>query len=118
MKKIWLFCLCLAVLGLVGCFHVPDEDWLPSKNKVKTEDVKNEDVEIEQAINSLVEWFNMASTERNNMKNKKSDETDTEEWNENIENIEEVGNEINENTENGIISEIDKNKSDTGDIIN
>ena len=115
MKKIWLFCLCLASLGLVWCFHVPDEDWLPSKNKAKTEDVKNENVEVEQAIDSLVEWFNMASTERNNMKNKKSDETDTEEWNENIE---EVGNEINENAENGIISEIDKNKSDTGDIIN
>jgi len=36
MKKIWLFCLCLASLGLVGCFHIPDEDWLPSRNKVNT----------------------------------------------------------------------------------
>ena len=57
MKKIWLFCLCLASLSLVGCFHVPDEDWLPSKNNAKTEDLKKnveKDEDVEHAINSLV----------------------------------------------------------------
>ena len=68
-KKIWLFCLCLASLNLVGCFHVPDEDWLPSRNKVKTEDMKKENAEVEQAINSLVDWFNMISSEWDEMKN-------------------------------------------------
>jgi hypothetical protein len=45
----------LTSLSLAGCFHVPDEDWLPSRNKVKTENVKQENVEVEQAINSLVD---------------------------------------------------------------
>ena len=83
-KKIWLFCLCLASLSLVGCFHVPDEDWLPSRNKVKTKDMKKENEEVEQAINSLVDWFNMVSTQRNDIKNEDSEQFITEESNENI----------------------------------
>ena len=61
MKKIWLLCLCLASLSLVWCFHIPDEDWLPSKNKARTEEVKN-DEEVEQAIDSLMDWINMISS--------------------------------------------------------
>jgi len=80
MKKIWLFCLCLASLGLVWCFHVPDEDWLPSKNKVDSEKVKN-NIEVEQAIGSFMDWINSISSELDEMKN---EEITTEEW-ENVE---------------------------------
>ena len=78
MKKIWLFCLCLASLSLVWCFHVPDEDWLPSRNKVKTEEVKNDD-EVEQAINSLVNWLNMISSDLDETKNDENSEINNEE---------------------------------------
>jgi hypothetical protein len=80
MKKIWLLCLCLASLGLVWCFHVPDEDWLPSKNKVDSEKVKN-NIEVEQAIDSFMDWINSISSELDEMKN---EEITTEEW-ENVE---------------------------------
>ena len=108
MKKIWLIYLCLVSLGLVGCFHVPDEDWLPSRNKTKTEDVKN-DEEVEQAINSLIDWVNMISSKWNEMKN--NEETT---WEENgIEDAEnneiegEIGEGNDEIDEDGVIGEDD-----------
>jgi hypothetical protein len=61
MKKIWLLCLCLASLSLVGCFHVPDEDWLPSKDKTKSESIKK-DEDVEQAINSIMQWIDTISS--------------------------------------------------------
>lgn len=76
MKKIWLFCLCLASLSLVGCFHVPDEDWLPSKNNAKTEDLKKnveKDEDVEQAINSLVQWIDKISSDWNGLENGEND---------------------------------------------
>ena len=76
MKKIWLLCLCLASLGLVGCFHIPDEDWLPSKNWAETWNIqKNEDVE--QAIDSLMEGVSTFSSQRNDMKNEENDVIDS-----------------------------------------
>ena len=123
MKKIWLICLCLASLSLVGCFHIPDEDWLPSRNKVKTEDMKKENAEVEQAINSLVDWFNMVSTQRNETDENKITEEDK--WDENIDESEEIiTEEWNGNTEE-TETEIDKNeefetnseKNDTWDNI-
>ena len=110
MKKIWLLCLCLASLGLAGCFHIPDEDWIPSRNKVKINDTKNEDVEMEQAINSLMDWFNKASNQWNEKNIKANDEINIEEWNEDI-----VENEIDfdENKEKEAITE----KTDTWDNI-
>lgn len=68
MKKIWLLCLCLASLGLVGCFHVPDEDWLPSKNNAETWNIQK-DEEMEQALNSLMQWFDIISSDWNDLKN-------------------------------------------------
>ena len=82
MKKIWLFCLCLASLGLVGCFHIPDEDWLPSKNKVNTWDTQK-DEEMEDALNGIMDWINMISSEWNE-KNGEDSETTTEAWEENV----------------------------------
>lgn len=76
MKKIWLVCLCLVSLSLSGCFHVPDEDWLPSRNKVKTEELKK-DLEFEQAINSFKDWFDTISSERNEMNNDENTESNT-----------------------------------------
>lgn len=73
MKKIWLFCLCLASLGLVGCFHVPDEDWLPSKNKIDTWNVQK-DTWMQQAVDSLIEWINIISSQRDEMKNEENNE--------------------------------------------
>lgn len=75
MKKIWIFCLCLASLSLVGCFHVPDEDWLPSKNKVETWNIQK-DTEVEDAINSLTDWVNLISSQRDEKNNKVSESED------------------------------------------
>ena len=95
MKKIWLLCLCLASLSLVGCFHIPDEDWLPSRNKVNTWNTQSEDVE--KALNSFMDWINVVSTQRNDMKNEWSEEIITEDSNEStieIENSDTTDNEI------------------------
>jgi len=113
MKKIWFLCLCLASLSLVGCFHIPDEDWLPSRNKVKTEDVEKENVEVEEAINSFVDWFNIISTQRSEMN--ENEITEEDKWDENIDESEEIiTEEWNGNTE-----EIETNseKNDTWDNI-
>ena len=67
MKKFWLLCLCLASFCLVGCFHVPDEDWLLSSDKAETWDVKND--EMDEALNSLMDWINMISSDWNDLKN-------------------------------------------------
>lgn len=95
MKKIWLLCLCLACLSLAGCFHVPDEDWLPSRNKVNSEEVEK-DVEFEQAVDSFMDWIIMISSDWNEIKN---DEVNNEEfediiktWDENIDIEETVAN--------------------------
>ena len=71
MKKIWLFCLCLVSFSLAGCFHIPDEDWLPNKNKIKTEDLKEDD-DVEQAINSLVQWIDKISSDWNEFGNEEN----------------------------------------------
>ena len=63
-KKILLICLCLISFSLVGCFHVPDKDWLPNRNKVNTWDIKNNE-EMEDAINSLMNGVNIISSEWN-----------------------------------------------------
>ena len=81
MKKIWLICLCLAGLSLAWCFHIPDEDWLPSRNNVKNEDVEKnieKDKDIEQAINSLVQWVNMISSDWNELKDEEGSDEVTE----------------------------------------
>ena len=75
-KKIWIFCLCLAGLSLAWCFHVPDEDWLLSNNEVETWNVEKVD-ELEQAVNSLKEWIDIISQQRNDMKNE-NESTDKE----------------------------------------
>ncbi len=82
MKKIWIFCLCLVSLSLVGCFHIPDEDWLPSRNKVKSGEIKN-DPEFDEAIDSFMDWINMISSEWNEVNDEESNEISEE-----VENIE------------------------------
>lgn len=79
-KKIWLFCLCVAGLSLAGCFHIPDEDWLLSDNEVETENAEKGD-EVEQAINSFMQWINVVSSQRNDMKDEESNEIMAEEIN-------------------------------------
>lgn len=74
MKKIWFICLCLAGLTLAWCFHIPDEDWLPSRN-AKTEDIEKnveKDEDVEQAINSLVQWIDEISTDWNELENEEN----------------------------------------------
>ena len=108
MKKIWLLCLCLASFSLVGCFHVPDEDWLPSKNNAETWNIQK-DEEMEQALNSLMQWFDIISSDWNELKNEENEETISEE----------VENAINEFMDgvNLISSEWDEmnNEEDTGE---
>lgn len=102
MKKIWLLCLCLASLSLVGCFHIPDEDWLPSRNKVNTWGTQNND--IEKALNSFMKWIDMVSSQRNDMK---SEEITSEGSDENV-------------IENGDDGTADNESTywETGDILN
>ncbi len=76
-KKIWLVCLCFASIALAGCFHIPNEDWLPSKNKVDTWNTEQND-EMQQAVDSFAEGIDMISTQRNEMKNDKNVEINTE----------------------------------------
>ena len=66
-KRIWFICLCLACLSLAGCFHIPDEDWLPSKNKVDIWDIQEDD-QVEQALNSLIDWIDIISLQRTQVK--------------------------------------------------
>ena len=61
-KKIWIICLWIASLCLVWCFNIPDEDWIPSRNKVET--WKLVDNEMQQAFDSLVQWFEMISSQQ------------------------------------------------------
>ena len=107
MKKIWLLCLCLASLSLAGCFHIPDEDWLPSKDKVKTENVEKDD-EVEQAINSFMQWIDMISSNWNELENEGNDEITEDDDSElsEIDNGEITGAEVeNEEIEENIVSE-------------
>ena len=91
-KKIWFICLWLASLALAGCFHVPDEDWLLSNNnKAETWDVKND--EMYEALNSLMDWFDIISSGWNNVKNDESDEINTDDWSENTVEEETISNE-------------------------
>ena len=87
-KKIWLICLWVASLCLVWCFHIPDEDWLPSRNKVKTEEVEK-DVELEQAVDSFINWIDQISSEWNEMKNGENNEVDVENLEDDIVEMEE-----------------------------
>ena len=80
-KKIWFICLWLASLALAGCFHIPDEDWLLSSDKAETWNVKND--EMDEALNSLMDWFDIISSGWNNVKNNENDEINTDDWNEN-----------------------------------
>ena len=116
MKKIWLICLCLASLSLAWCFHVPDEDRLPSRNKVKTGDI-NENAEIEQAIDSLMEWFDIASSQLDDM-DKNKGAVYYEEWNENAIKMEDetLNNENIIENNNEIVEETEKNKDENQGI--
>lgn len=96
MKKIWLLCLFLVSLSLTGCFHVPDEDWLPSKSNIETWDIKK-DEEMEQALNSFIEGIDVVSTQR--------DELNKDENYNNVENLDEIGVEAEETFDNEITSE-------------
>ena len=104
MKKIWILCLCLASLGLVGCFHVPDEDWLPSKNNAETWNIQK-DEEMEQALNSLMQWFDIISSDWSELKDNENEEITAEE----AENLEEKNEAINEKeiNDNEIIEEVE-----------
>lgn len=113
-KKIWLFCLCLASLSLIWCFHVPDEDYLLSKDE--TEDIQK-DEELEQALDLFMEWFNLISSERDEVKNDEVDDWELEESlseNENIDNEDKVSNEevVDEETPNDENQEIENTVSE------
>ena len=74
-KKIWFLCLCLTSLSLSWCFHVPYEDWLPSRGKVKTEYMEKDD-EFKQALDSFINDFNTISDQRTKMKNNENNWVD------------------------------------------
>ena len=116
MKKIWFLCLCLASLGLVGCFHIPDEDWLPSKNKVNTWDTQR-DKEMEDALNDIMDWINMVSSQRDQLDN---EEIEDEKGDENTDTNSNEGDIINteETTDNNetINNEESNNSEDTVDV--
>ena len=92
-KKIWLVCLCIASLSLVGCFHVPNQDWLPSKNKVNTWKIEKND-EMQQALDSFVWGIDIISSQRGETKNNENEKVETEKINESV--IETEGESIND----------------------
>ena len=108
LKKIWLFCLWISSLIIAGCFHIPDEDWLPSKNKPEIQ--QKDDQEVEQAVNSFIDWFGMISTQRNEIKNNEDTEVIIEESETISETTEEVaniepGDEINYESDENLVDE-------------
>ena len=113
MKKFWLLCLCLASLGLAGCFHIPDEDWLPSKNKINTWDTQKDD-EMDQALNDIMEWINMFSSHRddenNDENNDESNGANTEELDENNIEVEDETISDEEISDDGIENEVVENE--------
>ena len=84
-KRIWFVCLCLTSLSLVGCFHVPDEDWLPSRNKVET---TQKDNQVEETLNSFIDSVDMISSQRDEMKDNEEEQITYEELDENTIEIE------------------------------
>lgn len=80
-KKIWFICLWFASLALVGCFHVPDKDWL--LNNWETELNTDENNDLSHAFDSFIDDFNTISNQRTEIENDKNN------WieNENIEKI-------------------------------
>ena len=76
-KKIWIIGLCLAGLCLAGCFHIPDEDWLPSKNKEKLVETNNE---FDEALDIFVQWMDVLSAQREQRKNNDDSFTGDEIW--------------------------------------
>lgn len=80
-RKLWLICLLIASLTLVGCFHIPDDDWLLSdKDKVDTWDTEKQN-EIDQAMNSFMEWIDLISSDKDEVKDT---ESSVETWIDNI----------------------------------
>ncbi len=75
-KKFWLVCLWLASLCLVGCFHVPNQDWLPNKNKIDTWNIQK-DTEMQQAVDSFMEWIDIISSQRDESKKDEDKIVDT-----------------------------------------
>lgn len=106
LEKIWLICLWIASLCLVWCFHIPDEDRLPSRNKVKTEEVKK-DVELEQAVDSFMDWIDQISSEWNEMKNGENNEVDAENLESDVVEVENIENEE-------VVEDVDEVAEDEG----
>lgn len=106
-KRIWFICLWLASLALAGCFHIPDEDWLLSSNKAETWDIKND--EMDEALDSFMEWINMISSERDKINKDEGATITTEESiikdETEIQNIEEISINEEQKTENIIPEE-------------
>ena len=67
-KKIGFICLFLSSLTLVGCFHIPNEDRLPNKNKDITGNTQK-DEELEQTLNSFMNSINLISSQISENKN-------------------------------------------------
>ncbi len=66
-RIIWLICITLTSLALVGCFHIPNEDRLPNKNKTNTWNTER-DIELEQTVNSFINSINLISSQINENK--------------------------------------------------
>lgn len=96
-RKLWFTCLCLTSLVLTGCFHVPNEDWLPSKNN----NTQNKDYETEEALNYFIEGINKISSEWNSINiDEESEEIDT--WEPNNDTLNETSENDDENTDDKI----------------
>jgi len=116
MKKIWLLCLCLASLSLVWCFHIPDEDWLPSKNKVNTWNIEEEN-EMDQALNDFMGWINMISSDWDEIKNEEDNGTISEEWEENTIEIKDETINDEEIIDNGVENEVVESEAVENEVV-
>lgn len=70
-KKIWFLSICGICFLLTGCFHVPDEDWIFTKDSpTKNKDTSYEESQFINSVNTLINGV------QNDEINKNSDKQD------------------------------------------
>jgi len=66
-SKIWFLFLCGISLTLAWCFHIPDEDWIFTKNSpVEEKKLTHEESEFIDSMNVLLDEFQKDNSNENN----------------------------------------------------
>lgn len=55
-KKIWFLFLCGMCLTLAWCFHIPDEDWIFTKDSPTEEkNISHEELKFIDSVNTVID---------------------------------------------------------------